>query len=208
MYKTVFEDDKILIINKSHNIPVVKDGKDIGRPYLLKLLREKYNRRIYMIHRLDAGTGGLMIWAKKRKYQKKISNLFENHSVNKEYLAIVKGTINKAVSVFAPISKKNYHGKYKVDFENGRNAQTTIYPERNYDKYALVKVKLFTGRSHQIRVHLKHIKHPLLFDYQYNLSTKWNEKRLTLMCYKLGFKYQGKFREFSIEPTDYLNRFL
>ncbi len=204
----VFENTDFIIINKSHGIPVAPDCKDIGRECLHQILKQKYNNNIYMIHRLDAGTAGLMVWAKNKKTQRELSCQFENGEVYKEYIAVAKGKIANPLSIIAPITKKNYHGRYKINFENGLQARTTIYPLKHLKKNTMLKIILHTGRTHQIRVHLKHIKHPIAVDYQYNLSTKFDEKRLTLMCSKLCFCYNGKKVEYEAEISDFIQSWI
>lgn len=203
MFEIIFEDNDFIVINKEHGVPVVRDCKDIGRKCLSDLLMEKYSE-IYMVHRLDAGTSGLMIWAKSRKYQKFLSGLFETGKIVKKYKALVKGRFENPLSCFLPISKKNYHGKYKIDWENGRKCRTTFYPMEIREKTTLLDVILYTGRSHQIRVHLKALGFPLFMDYQYNRNTPHNVRDLSLQCAEIIFFDTYKNIEFKFSLKNIL----
>jgi RluA family pseudouridine synthase len=203
----VYEDDNIVVVNKPHGLLVIEDRYDKDLPTLKNILQEKYGQ-IYVVHRLDFGTGGVMVFARDKNTHKYLNFQFEGGIVEKEYFAVVKGTGFAPVTVMLPISSKNSHGKYKINFKSGKKAITSFVPVKEYNGKTLVKAVPFTGRTHQIRVHLKTIKFPLVNDFLYNEKT--DDKRLTLMCYKLKFMHpeDKKQRIFQTEISEYLKSFL
>jgi len=202
----VYEDESIVVFNKPHGLLVTEDRYDKNIPYLKKILSEFYGN-IYVVHRLDKGTGGLMVFAKSQDAHRLLCSAFEKGDVKKEYFCIVKGAFTYAVTCMLPLSSKAQRGKYKINFKSGRKAVTSFYPVKIGKKCSLVKAELHTGRTHQVRVHLKALGHPLYQDFLYNEKTE--DKRLTLFCYKLFFvnPYNNKCDTFSIELSDFMQQY-
>ncbi|UOD35486.1 RluA family pseudouridine synthase [Deferribacteraceae bacterium V6Fe1] len=201
----VYEDDFLVVLNKPHGVLVVEDRYDKNLPTLKDILKEEYGE-IFVTHRLDFGTGGLIIFAKDKETHRNINEQFEKGEVEKEYLALVKGTDFLPVTVMLPISKRNSKGRYKINFKSGRKAVTTFFPIREFKNTTLVKAIPLTGRTHQIRVHLKAIKFPLAKDFLY--GGKSEDKRLTLMCSKMSFIHP-KTKEklaFELDLSDFLSQ--
>ncbi|MBC7196358.1 MAG: hypothetical protein H5U39_03780, partial [Deferribacterales bacterium] len=117
----VYEDDFLVVINKPHGILVVEDRYDKNLPTLKSILKEKYGE-IFVTHRLDFGTSGVMIFAKDTFVHKRINEQFEKGEVEKEYLALVKGTGFLPVTVMLPISKRNSKGIAAVALRSERRA--------------------------------------------------------------------------------------
>ncbi|MCB4204079.1 RluA family pseudouridine synthase [Deferribacterales bacterium Es71-Z0220] len=201
----VYEDDFLVVINKPHGILVVEDRYDKNLPTLKSILKEKYGE-IFVTHRLDFGTSGVMIFAKDTFVHKRINEQFEKGEVEKEYLALVKGTGFLPVTVMLPISKRNSKGRYKINFKSGRKAITTFLPIKEFKNTTLVKAIPLTGRTHQIRVHLKSIKFPLAKDFLY--GEKSEDKRLTLMCSKMSFMHPKTEENltFELNLSDFLSQ--
>jgi RluA family pseudouridine synthase len=201
----VYEDDFLVVINKPHGILVVEDRYDKNLPTLKSILKEKYGE-IFVTHRLDFGTSGVMIFAKDTFVHKRINEQFEKGEVEKEYLALVKGTGFFPVTVMLPISKRNSKGRYKINFKSGRKAITTFFPIKEFKNTTLVKAIPLTGRTHQIRVHLKSIKFPLAKDFLY--GEKSEDKRLTLMCSKMSFMHPKTEKKltFELNLSDFLSQ--
>ncbi|MCA1928161.1 MAG: RluA family pseudouridine synthase [Calditerrivibrio sp.] len=206
-FKLIHEDDDILVLDKAHGVLVIEDRYDQNIPCLRSVLKNIY-RRIFIVHRLDSGTGGLMVFAKNEQAHKKLSIQFESGKVEKEYYALVEGRFDSPVTCMLPISKVNYHGKYKINFKSGRDSITTFYPLEYYKNSTLLKVVPYTGRTHQIRVHLKALKHPLVNDFLYNKKT--DDKRLTLQSCKLSFFHPTKNIKLSYcnDTSDYIKSFI
>jgi len=201
----IYEDDFLVIVNKPHGILVLEDRYDKSLPTLKNILKEKFDE-IFVTHRLDFGTGGLIIFAKDKETHKSINEQFEKGGVEKEYLALVKGTDFYPVTVMLPISKRNSKGRYKINFKSGRDAITSFVPIKEFKNSTLVRAIPLTGRTHQIRVHLKAIKFPLLKDFLY--GEKSEDKRLTLMCSKMSFIHPktGEKLTVQMDLSDFLSQ--
>lgn len=205
MYKELYIDDNYLVIFKEHGVYVINDRHMEHTP-LIDVLRKDYGSEIYVCHRLDAGTAGVMIFARNKKAHSYISKLFEENKVNKYYIAV---TGNKILSqtLMLPIAKKN-HGKYSINFKSGKKAVTSFYNISSNDKGTLVLAKLYTGRTHQIRVHLKALKAPLYYDFLYN--NKIDDKRLSLECIYISFYdvFSEKKLIFKADISEFMNNLI
>ena len=170
-------DNDIIAVSKAHGLHVIPDRYGKESLILINILREIYGE-IIPVHRLDAGTGGLIIFARNAKAHKFLCSQFENRLVKKTYLALTKGTIHPQ-TLMLPIGKGN-HGKFKINFKSGKPAITTFIPLTMGDKGSLIEAMPLTGRTHQIRVHLKALKAPLYDDWLYNKpqSTEGNQAEL------------------------------
>jgi len=198
---TVYEDNFIAAFSKPHGLHVINDRNRNEQVTLKSLLTAQYGK-IYVVHRLDAGTGGIIVFAKTAETHATLCGSFERSEVRKEYRAVVAGAFNCPVSVLLPISPKPNKGKYKINFKSGKTAVTTFYDPENFGAGSLVKVIPLTGRTHQIRVHLKALKHPLYKDWLYNSSDnkkRCTDKRLTLFAKKLTFSHPVTRKEIIIE---------
>ncbi|WP_406602797.1 RluA family pseudouridine synthase [Metamycoplasma sualvi] len=200
----VYEDEHIVVINKPSGMIVHPAPGNYDKSLVNALLYHFKNLsnlngpiRPGIIHRIDKHTSGLLIVAKTNQAHRYFADLIKKHEVNREYLAIAKGVINNIIHIDVPIGR-NPHDfqKMMVSKINSKNAYTDIYPIHNFDnKYTLVKCVLKTGRTHQIRVHLKYINHPVLGDDLYDQYL--DEFRQRLHAYKLSFKHiNGKDMEF------------
>ncbi len=181
VYKTLYLDSNYIFVLKNHGVYVIPERNGNSIP-LIDILRKDYGS-VYVCHRLDFGTSGVMVFARNSKSHKYLSHLFENNMVNKYYLAVSKSKIYNQ-TLMLPIGKSN-HGKYSINFKSGKKAVTSFFNIDDNNKSALVLAKLYTGRTHQIRIHLKALKSPLYYDFLYN--EKIEDKRLSLQCINLNF---------------------
>ncbi len=165
-YEIIAETDEFLLINKSGNIPVHEGGR-YQENSLTKVI-EKQHCKVTPVFRLDRETSGLILFAKKNEYVKK---LFDNTG-DKEYVAVVQGIIDQQITIDEPIGEcKGEHVTWKKCVSlDGKSAVTQVYPINSFDGKTLVKLILKTGRQHQIRVHLSHIGHPVINDKIYGES--------------------------------------
>ena len=119
-----------------------------------------------IVHRIDKDTSGLMIVAKNNKSHEILSDMLSRHEIKREYIALVKGVFpNETATIDAPIGRdKNNRKKMAVTQENSKDAITHLRVIKRYKKYTLLRLKLETGRTHQIRVHLSYIGYPVYND--------------------------------------------
>jgi len=163
------KDDHILIINKPSGLSVLPDGWEKDSSYLVKLLEDEYGR-IFIVHRLDKITSGVMVFARTAEAHRTLNMQFESHEAEKVYHAIVEGEPkwNEKVAKFplrANVGKKH---RTAVDDKNGKPSETRFRILKRYQEAALVEAKPMTGRTHQIRVHAYALGHPLVGDALYN----------------------------------------
>ncbi len=212
MLDVIYEDNHILVVIKPQNVPTQEDeSKDEDMLSMCKAyLKEKYNKpgNVYcgLVHRLDRPTGGVMVFAKTSKAASRLCAEIGTENFEKEYLAVLVGT---------PRIPQDFLTHYLLKDE-ARNVvevvpSSTTGAKRAELKYqvlasnsqvSLVKVNLFTGRSHQIRVQLATIGNPVFGDVKYkgdSIAKGWN---LALWAYKLNFVHpvSGKTMNFTVYP--------
>jgi len=169
----LFENDSIIILNKPSGLAVHSgSGLRYGAIDVLRKLREQYD--IELVHRLDRDTSGCLLFAKTRQGLLAMQNLFKSQQLRKTYLAIVKGHWDKSVKdIQLPLLKQTMsNGERKVFVDDrGQQAHTkieqvTLFSKNGID-YSLLKIRLLTGRTHQIRVHCKSQNHEIGGDQKY-----------------------------------------
>ncbi len=140
------------------------------------LLSAQLGQRIWVCHRIDRDTSGVVVFALDAASHRAASMAFEQGGVKKRYLALVEGAVTAPLDLDAPLTEAR-KGKMRVLFEGesgGKPARTLVRPVRRFEGGTLVECEPLTGRQHQLRVHLMSAGHPLLFDHQYG-----NQKPLT-----------------------------
>ena len=169
----VYEDDDIIIVNKSSGM-VVHPGSGVKEHTLVNALMYHTNNlsdingevRPGIVHRIDKDTSGLIIVAKNNKSHEILGDMLSRHEIKREYIALVKGVFpNETATIDAPIGRdKNNRKKMAVTKENSKDAITHLKVIKRYKNYTLLRLKLETGRTHQIRVHLSYIGYPIFND--------------------------------------------
>ena len=211
----VYEDSDIAVINKQAGLVVhPAHGHYSGTLVNAILYHIKdlsgINGEIRpgIVHRLDKDTSGLIVIAKNDKVHAALTEMFQEKKIRKTYLAILKGKLNKSEGkIVTQIGRdKNDRKKMTVidDITKGKNAITNYRIISQNNLFTLVKVNIETGRTHQIRVHMRHLGYPILGDSVY--GRKDNEKRQMLHAYKLEFLHPvtGRQMEFTGEiPEDF-----
>lgn len=168
----VYEDDHLLIINKPAGMMVHPDQKE-GIDTLVNGVAYYYQEkgikhRIRYIHRLDTDTSGGIIFAKHYLAHSLMDYWLSEKKIQRWYLALVTGRFQtKKGKINAPIGKDRHHSARRRVAKNGDQAITFYQLKKQFKNYALVELELKTGRTHQIRVHMSHLGHPLLGDVLY-----------------------------------------
>lgn len=203
----VYEDDDLLIINKPSGM-VVHPAPGHYTNTLVNALLYRFNLtsgekiRPGIVHRLDKDTSGLMLVAKNEETHEKLSKMIASKEVERHYLAIVEGVINHETgTIDAPIGRDpNDRQKMKVTDINSKEAVTHFKVLEIFKNTTLIECILETGRTHQIRVHLAYIKHPVLNDPTYGKAKTEFGQMLHSKSIRLKHPRTGKELFFEIEP--------
>lgn len=199
----LFEDETMLIINKPAGVPVhpsmdhFEDSLSNGIRFYFDEIGLK--RKIRPVNRLDKDTTGIVIFAKNEYVQECLVKQMKKNTFVKEYIAVCSGSFDcKAGTIDAPIARKEDSIIERCVSEAGDKAITHYEVLKNVNNYSVVKCILETGRTHQIRVHLAHIGHPLLGDTLYGTSSPLIHRQ-ALHAYKVKFIHPISLK--SIELT-------
>ena len=210
----VYEDDDLLVVNKPKGMVVHPAHGNYTGTLVNALLHhcgDSLSRingviRPGIVHRIDKNTSGLLIVAKNDASHLKLAEQIKEHSFTREYEAVACGYFKETEgTVDAPIGRhKTDRKKMCVTTENSRNAVTHYSVIKQYGGYAHVRLRLETGRTHQIRVHLSYIGHPVLGDDVYGKPYKGIEGQC-LHARKIGFIHPttGEYMEFVSDLPDY-----
>lgn len=211
----VYEDSYLLVINKPAGLVVHPAPGNWSGTLLNGLLAHDpqacFLPRAGIVHRLDKDTSGLMVVARQRQTMDQLVSMIAARSVSREYIALVHGAWEgaKTRQVEAPIGRdpRNRLRMAVVDLDknSGKTASTVISLLDNAEKHCLVKCKLHTGRTHQIRVHMAFLGHPLLSDTVYAGAIGGGLQRQGLHACRLAFVHPvtGEMMEFkSLPPSD------
>lgn len=191
----VYEDDSVVVVTKPAGLASIPGRgesscllEDLGH-YLKLPTSGDADPRLRVVHRLDKDTSGVMLFAKTLDAQRHLSHQFQNNTVRKEYIALVLGTPATSEGVIdAPIEPDRQRvGAMKVD-KRGKPALTAWKIEETFRGVTLVRAFPRTGKTHQIRVHLKHIGHPLVVDPLYGAPPSDKGEGLFLSAYKRDYR--------------------
>lgn len=208
-----YEDDYLLVVNKPSGM-VVHPAPGNHEKTLVNALMHHCNNKLSgingeirpgIVHRIDKDTSGLLLVAKTDEVHNDLANQISKKTVTRKYLALVEGTIHEdTATIDAPIGRDlNNRKKMAVTNINSKNAITHLKILERYPKATLVECRLETGRTHQIRVHLNYIGHPVVNDPVYG-HKKLDDKEFGQMLHAktLGFIHPvtKKYLEFTAEP--------
>ena len=194
----IFQDKHILVINKPAGIPVLPDGWEKDSLYLVKMLEEEFGnpstgsgQRLWVVHRLDKITSGVMVFAREAESHRALNMQFENHEVEKVYHAIVEGNPRWEEKTAKHPLRVNVGHKHRtvVDDRNGKSSETRFRLRKLYQSSALVEAMPTTGRTHQVRVHAKALGHPLVGDVLYGAAESKIIARPALHAWSLTFTH-------------------
>lgn len=211
----IYQDEDIVIVNKPQGM-VVHPGVDNDCGTLVngllyhidKLSTINQDIRPGIVHRIDKDTSGILVVAKNNKTHKFLSSQLKSRKVNRVYLTLVHGIVENDKGIINAAIGRNKINRIKMTVKetNGRTAISHYKVLYRFHKYTLVEVSLETGRTHQIRVHMAHLNHPVVGDPIYsNRENKFNIDKQMLHAYKLGFIHpsKNKYIEFTAELPNY-----
>jgi 23S rRNA pseudouridine1911/1915/1917 synthase len=209
----LFEDDDLIVLNKSPGIVVHPGAGNTEHTLVNALLhhcREKLSgiggvQRPGIVHRLDKGTSGCLVVAKTDLAHQSLVAQFKSRATKKIYRALCQGKFEKTTGHIETVIGRSPHNRLKMSARvaRGRTALTDYHVMKQFADFALVELAIHTGRTHQIRVHMAHIGHPVLGDTVYGGARARGEKfsvaRPLLHAYKLGFTHPRtqQFMEFT-----------
>lgn len=188
--KILYEGEHLLVVDKPAGLSVLPDGWEQDAPYLSKMLEEKYGR-IFIIHRLDKVTSGVMVFARGEASHRALNIQFEKHEVQKVYHALMEGNLKWEEKVVKLPLRVNVGHKHRtvVDDRNGKPSETSFRILKRYQAAAWVEASPITGRTHQIRAHASALGHPLLGDILYGAKESKTISRPALHAYSLTFTH-------------------
>lgn len=189
--REVSDSDRIALIEGDTALTIVQETADwvaVDKPAgistqpardrknrsLEELLRAKY-REVFVVHRIDTGTSGVVVFARNKAAAARLSALFASRAVRKVYLAVIEGSIPHELIIESPIG--------------GKDAHTIVRPLKELGDRTLVEAEILTGRMHQIRIHLKSIERPVVGDRRYGSSMP--APRMLLHAWKLEHEELG-----------------
>ncbi len=211
--KPIFQTDDFAIFDKPSGLLVHPKNRET-KYSLTDDVRVLFGNEANITHRIDKETSGLVLCSKNKETESYFKKAFENREIKKGYLAYVRGEIKDEMTIEAPILKnreyKDIKLKVKID-DRGKKAVTRIIPKRYFSDMdiTLIEAIPLTGRQHQIRAHMFHVKHPILGDPIYGVDFKTAQKyldgrmreeervaltgakRLMLHAYWLEFRHKG-----------------
>lgn len=164
----IYEDDRIIVIEKPPHLLVLPDRFDRSIPNLYEMLKAEFGG-IFVVHRIDKETSGVIVFAKDAETHSYLNSQFEHRDIHKKYEVIVVGRPSETDGVIdAPISENSSHpGVMKLSRKHGKPSVTSYRVDELFDGYAFVEALPESGRQHQIRVHLASIGLPVMCDKTY-----------------------------------------
>ncbi len=190
--KIIYEDQYLIVLDKPAGLSVLPDGWEKDSEYLVKMLEEEYES-VFIVHRLDKITSGVMVFARDAETHRALNIQFENHEAQKTYHAIIEGNPKWEEKVAKHPLRANVGHKHRtaVDDKNGKPSETRFRVMKRLEESALVEAKPMTGRTHQIRVHAYALGHPLVEDVLYGARDRYGLPRPMLHAQTLSFVHPG-----------------
>lgn len=180
----VFEDDRIVAVNKPVGLPTIPGRGEIGVAVNVEIER-RLRKKIYTVHRLDLDASGILVFAKDAETHRLLSKEFEERRAKKEYLVAVLGAMSGSGEIDKPL--REFSSGRVAPAPDGKRAVTRWRVERSLGGATLLRVETLTGRKHQIRAHFSSVGHPVLGDPRYGPPPRpvGGAKRLMLHAHTL-----------------------
>jgi len=211
----IYEDKFIIVVNKPSNLLTISTENEKERTLFHKVInyekQKNKNNKIFIVHRLDRDTSGLIVFAKSEKVKKILQDNWDKMAKTRGYVAVVEGKVDKKKDTIKNwINEKANFMSYTSDKPNDGKLAITKYELINTSKsYSLLKIEILTGRKNQIRVHMKDIGHPIIGDKKYGSKTN-PLKRLGLHANILELEHPITHQILKLEsnvPTQFLKMF-
>jgi len=188
----IYEDDYLLVVNKPPGIASLpakaRDGLTMANMVKAYLIDKHENSSIHLVTRLDRNTSGLMVFAKTSYSHSLLDQILHTDKFQKYYLAMVYGHVEPEsglIDLPIGIDPQAFYMR-NIDHQTGKESKTIYETVEKYPQASLLRLKLLTGRTHQIRVHLTAIGHPIIGDDMYSKKLDSRMKRQALHCYRLN----------------------
>jgi RluA family pseudouridine synthase len=207
--KILYVDEHLFLVDKPAGISVLPEGWDQEADHLVNIL-EKQFPKVWVVHRLDKITSGVMVFALTAEAHRSLNILFEKHEVEKKYHALVNGIPGWEKKTTKHPLRINVGHRHRTVVEpvRGKNAETRFTVIERHPSSALLEAQPMTGRTHQIRVHAMAVGHPLLGDTLYGAPETVLIARPALHSYSLSFRHPGSKEQMTYTapyPADFEN---
>ena len=216
MLNIIHQDKTIIVLDKPAGIPVLPDGWDEDVPFLRKMLEKQFGNpstgsgRVWVVHRLDKVTSGVMIFARTAEAHRHLNTQFERREIEKSYHAIVEDApewneYTARHALHANVGRKH---RTVVDSRRGKRAETNFKMIKRWQDNAWVEACPKTGRTHQIRVHLSALEYPIVADALYGAEESDLIARAALHAQSITFVHPSTKKRVTFtapHPEDFTN---
>ncbi len=188
----LFQDDHIVVVNKPAHYLSIPDRFVLEKPNLVSFLKNDFEE-VFVVHRLDKETSGVIVFAKNKEAHRDLSIQFENRTVNKIYLTLVEGNVHKDEGKIAqPIANNMRDSGKMIVAKRGKPSLTFYKVKERFKNYTLVEANIKTGRTHQVRVHFESIGYPLAVDELYGRKKAFFLSEVKLKKYRRGKDFEER----------------
>lgn len=210
----IFEDKELLVVNKPCGLLTIATDKEkektLFHKVYLYLKKKNKNNKVFIVHRLDKDTSGIVLFAKNEKLKLLLQKNWDQITKERDYIAIVHGEVEKNKdTIISWLKETKTLLTYSSSKDNdGKKAITNYRVIKKNKKYSFLDISLKTGRKNQIRVHMKDINHPIIGDKKYGVKDSFNH--MYLHAYKLSLVHPitKKLLEFETDIPKYFSEFI
>jgi tRNA pseudouridine65 synthase len=209
MLEIIYQDEHMVAINKPNGLLVHRSRiASLETKFAVQSLRDQLGRDVYLIHRLDRKTSGVLLFALNKEIARQLTDQFVDREVSKRYVAIVRGYFPEEITVDYALT--NDRGKLQDAVTEFKMLQTTELDislgKHDTSRYSLIEARPLTGRQHQIRKHCSHLRHPIIGDRPYGCSkqnrlfkARWDMMTCLLHAAELRLRHPVDGREIVLE---------